>query len=408
MKIRIILVILWTFLAANSLSSCSRIPFLATHTPTPTNTPAPINTPQPTATSTVTPTPYFVTALVLPGDLQAPIMIYHRFANDTHTDTSTYVRQSTFKEQLQKLYDAGFSMVSMSSWLDGSFVVPEGRKPLLITLDDAWFADQLYINSDGSPSEFSGLGILYQFSKDHPDFNFAASVYADMGDKVHYGDKRVGDWFYWSETDADKTVLANVIVWALENGVEVYNHTYEHADLSLSTPGQIEYELQAEDETLRQYLALVNRSDLNAKLGNIIALPYGIWPSTIDGMAKLKEYVNPEGKPVSAILAAYNSTEAMFTPSVFSANFDRMNLPRIETTNYSIDWVVAHKEEIPSAQSCVLGPTSEEQAGNILVLQALVGSAIQQNNCPEGVYHVNGFIFIAKNNAVTPYSSPTE
>jgi hypothetical protein len=360
----------------------------------------------PTATPTATPLPYYVTATVISGDIQAPILLYHRWANDSRENDSTHVTYSTFKAQLQKLYDAGFSLVSLSSWLDGTFTVPAGRKPLVFTVDDGWFSDQLYINDDGTPSEYSGLGLLYQFSKDHPDFGFAASINVNMGDK-DYGDLRAGDWFFVSAGDAWKTKLANTMVWAIENNIEIFNHTYTHADLSITDPQNIEYQLKMNDQTERNFLALVNRSDLDTKLGNVIALPFGNWPSTPSGMDVLKNYLNPEGKPVSAIEEAYNADEAVLTPSVFSANFDRMNLQRITATDYSINWVVSKKDEVPTVQKCQLGPTSEAQANDPSNLQALISSAVQNQTCPEGIYHANGLIFMAKNGIVTQYSAAT-
>ena len=394
---------LYGLLAVTLLSSCSAInPF----TP-PTATPEPPTaTPAPTPTPTATPVPFYLTANVWSGDLQVPILIYHRFRNDSGTSDSTHARYADFKTQLQNLYDAGFSLVSISSWLDGTFIVPEGRKPLVLTMDDGWFADQLFINDDGSPSEYSGIGILWQFAKDHPDFNFAVSINVNMGDK-YYADIRTNDWFVISDGNAWKEKLANTIVWALENGVEVYNHTYSHAMLSETDPEGIQYQLQKNDTTERDFLALVNRSDLDAKLGNIIALPYGEWPSTQAGVDVVKNYVNPEGKPVQGILEAYNLDEAQFTPSIFSDGFNKFSIPRITATNAMVDLVISKKEEIPTLGTCQLGPLSEKLVSDATTIQGLIASAVQSQTCPAGIYHVDEMIFVAKNGSVTLFQPKT-
>jgi peptidoglycan/xylan/chitin deacetylase (PgdA/CDA1 family) len=386
-------------LSLSLLAGCGT-PLFAKPTPTPTITPLPSSTPLPTATPTATPEPYYIPANVWSGNLQAPILIYHRFGNDDHENTSMWVNQSTFKKQLQELYDAGFSLVSLSSWLDGTFSVPEGRKPLILTIDDGWSADQIYINADGTPADYSGIGMLWQFAKDHPDFGFAVSINVIMGDK-QYADLRIGDWNYVSESDAWKTKLSETIVWAIENGVEVFNHTYTHVDLSATDPAGIKYQVQKNDEAMRGFLALVNRTDLDEKLGNVIAAPQGILPSTQAGMDVLIKYKNPEGKPVAAILAAYNANEALLTPSVYSAGFDRWNLPRTTATEYSIDWVISMKDEIPSMGKCQLGPTQESAASDAAALQTLITTAVTSQTCPEGVYQVNGFIFIARDGSVS-------
>jgi peptidoglycan/xylan/chitin deacetylase (PgdA/CDA1 family) len=381
------------------LSACSSPLF---GTPTATATALPTNTPQPSATPTATPVPYLIPATVWESDLQVPILIYHRFGNESHDDNSMWVKQSTFKAQLQKLYDAGYSLIPLTSWLDGSFSVPAGRKPLILTIDDGWTADQLYINDDGMPADYSGIGMLWYFTKEHPDFGFAISINVIMGDK-QYADLRVGDWNYVSEGDAWKTKLGETIAWALDNGVEVFNHTYTHVDLSQTDPAGIKYQLSKNDKALRYYLELVGREDLESKLENVIAAPQGLMPSTNDSLAALYNYVNPENKPVLAVLAAYNATESLLTPSVFSAGYDRLNLPRTTATNYSIDWVVSVKDQIPTAGECKLGPTDESAHGDVAALQALITTAVQSGTCPQGVYNVNGIVFVAKEDAVVLY-----
>ena len=274
----------------------------------------------------------------------------------------------------------------------------------MITIDDGLYADQLYINEDGTPSPYSGIGILYQFAKDHPDFGFAVSVYVNMGDK-YYGDLRAGDWFYVSEGNAWQTKLANTMVWAIENGVEMYNHTYTHIDMSLTDPQGIQYQLEKNDKTERDFLAMVNRSDLDAKLGNIIALPFGTWPASADGVSVVKNYLNPEGKPVSAILEAYNLDEAQFTPSIFSDKFNKFSIPRITATNAMVDLVISKKEQIPTAGTCKLGPLSKDQASDPGTIQTLISAAIQSQSCPEGVYQVSGLTFVVKNGTVNQYTA---
>jgi len=405
---RILIVIVSSLMITASLVGCNTGLF-ATPAPTATATSMPTNTPQPTATPTATPTvtpvPYYLNAQTWSGNLQVPILIYHRFGNDDHALSSMWVTQSVFKEQLQKLYDAGFSLISLSSWLDGTFSVPTGRKPLILTIDDGWSADQVYVNDDGTPADYSGIGILWQFVKDHPDFQFEVSINVIMGDK-QFGDLRVGDWNYVGNGDSWKTKLGETIAWSIENGVEVFNHTYTHVDLSLTDPAGIKYQLSKNDEALRYFLELVNRGDLEPKLGNIIAAPQGIMPSTQASLRAMQNYINPEGKPVSAVLGAYNSNEGMLTPSIFASNFDRWNVPRVTATNYSIDWIISLKDQVPTAGECQLGPTSPEKDNDVNAVQALIQAALQTKTCPEGIYHVGNMIFTASNAGVTPYTSP--
>ncbi len=402
MRKRTILVIIGSLLITTVLSGCGSGLF-STPTPTATATPEPTITPLPTATPTATPVPYYISAQTFSGDIQVPILIYHRFGNDDHDLTSMWVTRSVFKEQLQKLYDAGFSTISLSSWLDGTFSVPNGRKPIILTIDDGWSADQIYVNDDGTPADYSGIGILYQFVKDHPDFQFNVSINVIMGDK-QFGDLRYDNWNYVGPNWQKK--LADTIAWSIDNGVEVFNHTYTHVDLALTDAPGIKYQLSKNDEALRYFLELIQRNDLEAKIGNVIAAPQGIMPSNDASMRAMRNYINPEGKPVQAVLGAYNSNEGMLTPSVFSANYDRFNIPRVTATNYSIDWVISLKDQVPTATECKLGPTTPEAGNDISAVQALISTAVQSGTCPEGVYHVENWIFVASKNNVSPFTPP--
>ena len=185
-------------------------------TATPSLTPLPTETPTPTVTPTATEIPFYVDAKVYLENLQVPILIYHRFVGDDalETSTSTKMRYSDFKAQLQSLYDNGYSLVSLQDWMDGTFDVPIGRKPLIITLDDLWFADQLFLEDDGTPSIYSGIGILWAFSQEHPDFGFSAAGFSNMGDKKT-ADKHVEDYFFISDGDVWMDRLGLTMAWPL-------------------------------------------------------------------------------------------------------------------------------------------------------------------------------------------------
>jgi len=369
----------------------------ATSTSLSKNTPIPA---MPTITPTPTEIPFFVDATVWTGNVQAPILIYHYFGRDGEVDIpTTWMRFEDFKKQLQLLYDNGFSLVSLEDWLSGTFIVPEGRKPLIITIDDFWRADQLFIDEDGNPSQYSGIGILWRFSKDHLDFGFAVSGFSNMGDKFFADTLLPAEKRYIRVSDDNSNIwkdeLSKAMVWGLENGVQPYNHTYTHVQLDLTAPQDIQYQLLQNDIVTRFYLSRVNREDLIPKLGNIIALPFGVWPATNSGIEVLKNYKNPEKVPVSAILEAYNLVEAQLTPSIFTPGFDRFKIQRISASDAMIQFIIDHKDEIPSAIVCKVGPINQEMSTDVDTLRSAIASIIGSGACPEGEYIINGHVFIA-------------
>lgn len=409
MRLKFLAVAILGLSAATLLSGCAVVQsFMPTETPTLTPTPLPTATPQPTPTLTPTPTevPYFVEATVMALDQQVPILLYHRFiTDDVKKDAITFTHLSTFRDDLQKMYDSGYTLVSLKSWLDGTYITPAGRKPLIITIDDFWFADQIYIDENDVPSEYSGIGVLWRFAQEHPEFGFSAAGFSNM--EKTYGDWQIGNRFYRGPDDNVMwTKLGYTIAWAIENGIDPYNHLFMHPMLSLTADKDILWALQENDRVTRYYLELVGREDLIPKLGNVIALPYGDWPSTYTGINILKNYKNQEGKPVEAIFEAYLFADKVLTPSVYSPEFDRYNLPRLTASEMMTQWLVEQSGSIASAQACQLGPLDQELENDPQVLQELILFALQNGACPEGVYHVNGQIFIARAGTVSAYQPP--
>jgi len=228
-----------------------------------------------------------------------------------------------------------------------------------------------------------------------------------MGDK-YYGDKQVGEIFQLGDGDAWKTKLGETIAWAVDHGIEPYNHLYKHPLLSIMTSNSdIQWQIKMNDEDTRYFLSKVGREDLFPKLGNVIALPFGEWPATESGINVLKKYINPEGKPLLAIMEAYNLGNQEMSPSVFSEGFNPFNIARLTASHYMIEWIVEQKDTIATAQNCQLGPLDETQSINLDVIQAAIQSAISTQACPEGVYNVNGSVFVAKAGVVTLFKSNT-
>lgn len=414
MKLTLLPALILGFAAAYLVSGCTIVgAFMPTATPTLTRTLLSTATPLPSATTTPTPTevPYFIDATVMALDQEVPILIYHRFIPDrVGPTTSMKMQLSEFKNELEIFYEHGFTLVSLYDWVQGTSYVPPGRRPLILTIDDVWYGDTLFINEDGSLSDLSALGILYDFYQKHPDFGYHAAVFAIYGDK-HYAVKQVGDMFIgpdystWT-TPSWRIKLGNTIAWAVEHGVEVYNHTLLHSNMTDLSNNDIQDQLFKNDLVLRELLSEARREDIIPQLKNIIALPEGKWPASQSGKNVVLKYEDPEGKPVLAVMEAYNLDAAQFTPSYFSDEFNPFAIARITASPYFVQYIIQNIDDLPPAQSCTLGPLKPEQANDAAVLQEQILGALNSSACPEGVYHVNGFIFIAQAGAVTPHTVP--
>jgi hypothetical protein len=364
---------------------------------TSTATPAATPTPEPTLTPTIP--LQEVDATVWTQEPVVPVLMYHRFLPDRYeSSTNTKTRLSDFREHLQMLYDQGFSLISLEDWLKGNLQVPEGKRPLILTMDDLYFADQLFINPDGQPSLKSGIGVLWQFSQEHPDFGFSIALFCNFGDK-YYGNQDVGDRFWlgpnWEES------LSQVIVWGIEHGAMPYNQIYTHPRLDMTDAEGVKWELAENDRVLRKYLEMAGRPDLTSKLENLVSLPYSIWP-TSDGARKvLLDYKNPEDKPILAIVEADYYDRANYLLAPFNPKFDRNHIPRMAGFKSNIKEITKSLDQFPAAVTCALTLPASDNKFTKDQLAKQVQIVVQQKKCPSGIYSVQGYLFQADSTTIS-------
>ena len=384
------------FLAVLMLSACRQSPnsqqvedptepvqaILPTETVQVTSSPTSTPTIEPTPTATQEPsTP--ITATVWDRDPYIVILTYHQFADDiAKQSTGLKVRFEDFEHQLNQIYDAGFSLVGLDDWLAGRMVVPEGRRPLILSLDDLYFNNQLRLDEEGNPRRDTGLGVLWYFSQEHPDFGYSAALFVNLGNKLYANPDDPG----W------EMELARTIAWGMDHDLIPYNHFYTHPRLDWSTGDQILWEAGQNDLYLRELLTMAGRDDLILRLGNILALTYGVWPKRGD-IDTMLSYANPEGEPVQAVMEIdpISLEKYLFPP--YAPGFNRYHLPRHVASPSAVDFLVANAEKFPRAQVCDLGNVPDSILDQPDALAAFIASESQQRGCPSGVYVVNGFLF---------------
>ena len=364
----------------------------------PTNSPTPyLLTPSQTATSVQTPTSTpgkLITATVWLTKPQVPIVIYHQFAPDyAASSINTKVRFADFKQELEDLYASGYSLVSFEKWIAGDMEVPPGRHPLILSMDDLFFNNQISLLEDGTPSPDTGIGILWQFYQEHPDFGFHLALFAILGDKFYPFDPQYSSDSQYLGRNWESE-FAQTIVWCLEIDARVYNHTFRHGYLAnysiIVTMSEFIQQLRQNDDRLRYYLKLAGREDLIPRLGNVIALPGGAQPQTESDWATLREYKNPEGLSVQGVLEAGFDTSNLMQPP-YSADFDRWHIPRFTATLNSIQTLVQESSQMPTATTCEL----DSGSGDPAFLGNQINQAIQNSQCLAGIYVTGQYIYDA-------------
>ncbi len=130
-----------------------------------------------------------------------PEMAFKSREKDNYNQTMTTVEE--FRRILEQLYENGYVLIRLHDmaytdasgrFVQGAVMLPEGKKPLVLSFDDVSYTDSMkrdgfasrvvldengdpaceYINRNGSTSvgEFDAIPILEHFVQEHPDFSY--------------------------------------------------------------------------------------------------------------------------------------------------------------------------------------------------------------------------------------------
>jgi len=330
-------------------------------------------------------------ATVWEEEPRLPILNYHQFSPESaRFSTAMKTRLPDLQAHLQSLYDSGYSLVSLEDWLKGDLRAPEGRRPLIITMDDLFYNNQLLLTEDGDPDPSTGIGVLWEFSQTHPDFGFQLALFATLGDKL-YANPSFPTW-------EDK--LGEAIAWGFDHGAITYNHFYTHPHLDQIEPRHIVWNARKNDEYLRSLLEQVGREDIIPSLSNIFALPYSVWPTKPIGIQLLLAYENPEGLPLQAVMESDFISRAKFLPPPYAADFDPWHILRIIADHNAIDYLVENSGQFPTAVHCEFENLDQTRIEDRAFLAGEIRQALKERRCPEGVYSLGGKVYTASSSGV--------
>lgn len=185
------------------------------------------------------------------------VMEWHEIAD---TDDRWANSLATFKAQLQELCDRGYRPISVPEFVDGTFDVPAGMSPMVLTFDDSYKAHFFFAEDGETPHPDSAVGILEAMEQTCEGWQAKANFA-----------------FYWPvpfrETDPD--LIARKLRYLVEHGYDLSNHTYNHDNLKELSDDEVQENLaKAEAE-----LAAIVGDDYRVRS---ITLTQGIWPNNKD------------------------------------------------------------------------------------------------------------------------------
>lgn len=186
------------------------------------------------------------------------LIVYPELAFDgeyTHEGYDMWMTTvSEFKAMLPQLYERGYVLYPLKEYKkDQPIMLPEGKKPLVISIDDVnyydymetdGFADRLLVDEEGNivcevktpdgnvEKSYEGdvMPILDNFVKEHPDFSYKGTkgIVAVTGYEGVFGYN-----FIKAEGKEKETLIAEAkkVAQALKNtGWQIACHSYTHND----------------------------------------------------------------------------------------------------------------------------------------------------------------------------------
>lgn len=186
------------------------------------------------------------------------VLMYHHIAEPEAEWSRT---PQNFRQDLETLYNEGYRTISLKDYAQNNIEVEAGYTPVVITFDDGNQNNFNILSMEDGKAKIDpdcAVGIMEQFSSEHPDFGNNASFFV-------YGNEPFGQEEY----------VDYKLNYLIEKGFNLGNHTQSHNDLKAAKN-------QSADTLQRVIGKQVARieSKLNDKEYKIdtIALPFGHHP----------------------------------------------------------------------------------------------------------------------------------
>lgn len=234
---------------------------------------------------------------------KVPILMYHQ----VH-ETNFWITPSAFRNHLERMYRSGYCLLSLTDFLRGDFsTIPDGRKPILITFDDA-FESQFVLENNGKPSNDCAVGIMEAFAREHPDFNCTATFFPYLS-MIPFGQVR------------QENLWLKKFRYLWDKGYDLGCHSYHHTFFGKISEKAVKEEL----DFFYYHLSYYFPNDYQRAF--MIAYPYGSLP-------KNKEFISTyqyQGNKFKGGVSAWGG----LAPLVHHG--DKFYLPRIQADNDTLN-----------------------------------------------------------------------
>ena len=262
--------------------------------PTPEATASPEPSPSPSPDPDPTPTDAELAAIGVNELGRVLVGEWHVIGDE---DGEYRTSRETFREQLQALYDRDYRPVTQQEFLAGTFPIPVGTSPVLLTFDDST-RGQFALDEDGNPEPDTAVGIIEEFAAAHPDWRATAVFGFNFPDPFGDGD------------------FQRKLQWLVDNGYELSNHSLGHRNLSSLSGDEVVANLAENQARLH---AAVPGTPVPS-----LTLPLGIWP---DDRAAALAGTGPDGTTYQHDLVYLVGSDPNRSPH--HADFDPAQIQRV-------------------------------------------------------------------------------
>ena len=169
-----------------------------------------------------------------------------------------------FRRDLQILFEQGYRAVTLTDLVRGEINIPAGTSPVVFTFDDGNRGNFNYLEADRGPvlDPDCAVAIMESFYEENPDFGLAATFF-----------------IYYPNPFRQAEYIEKKLNYLVQQGFEIGNHTYGHANLREHNSEVIQQELAGHVKTTGEYIP---QHKVNS-LALLMALIPGIlrWPSGV-------------------------------------------------------------------------------------------------------------------------------
>ncbi|MBD3156478.1 polysaccharide deacetylase family protein [Candidatus Peregrinibacteria bacterium] len=234
------------------------------------------------------------------------VLEYHNFGEEDGRWTRS---PESFYNDLLWLYNNDYRPVTVEQFLNMKFPIEEGKKPILLTFDDA-SEGQFRILEDGTIDPDCAVGVMNRFIEERPDFGSA------------------GTFFVLPYSFGQAEYIDDKLQYLVSSGREIGSHTFGHEDLDKVDAQTIQWTLAEAQRYVNNQLDLDEPYEMRA-----LAYPLGNYP---DGeLLKLIESGEDEGYTYEIDAAFLVGSHPAFMPN--HEDFDPYMIPRIQVINEEWD-----------------------------------------------------------------------